>query len=241
MGEMEPRANASHFSDEVWLDDARGQAGDGKGLQQHLAMGCSRCTAAASFWRSVMDVARTEPVDAPPDSALRRARASFALARPKGVVARAAEQVALVFDSFRQPMAAGVRSLGPSPRQMLYKAGPIAVRLRVEPGTGSERMTVVGQILDDVNPSRAMHDLAVLVLDGTQTVDRTLTNQLGEFQLEPEPADNLRLSVGMPDRDPLTVPLLVRTKAGGPDARVLDGPGRKTKTRRPVKTNRPRR
>lgn len=240
MGEKKPRAGASHFSDEDWLDYARGQAGDEKGLEQHLATGCSRCAAAVSFWRSVMDVARTEPAYQPPDAALRQARASFALARPKGVVARAAEQVALVFDSFRQPMAAGVRALGPSPRQMLYKAGPIALRLRVEAGTGAERLTVVGQILDDVNPSRAMCDLAVLVLHGTQTVDRTLTNHLGEFQLEPEPADDLRLSVGMPGRDPLTVPLLLRTRAAA-DARVLDGPGRKTTTRRPVKTNRPRR
>jgi hypothetical protein len=240
MGEMEPRSSASHFSDEDWLDDARRQAGDDKGRQRHLATGCSRCAAASSFWRSVMDVVQTEPGYAPPDAALRQARASFALARPRGVVARAAEQVALVFDSFRQPMAAGVRALGPSPRQMLYKAGPIAVRLRIEAGTGSERMTVVGQILDDVDPGRAMRDLAVLVLHGTQTVDRTLTNHLGEFQLEPEPADDLRLSVGMPGRDPLTVPLLVRTRASA-DARVLDGPGRKTKTRRHVKNHRPRR
>jgi hypothetical protein len=72
-------------------------------------------------------------------------------------------------------------------------------------------------------------------------VDRTLTNQLGEFQLEPEPADDLRLSVGMPGRGPLTVSLLVRTRAGGADARVLDGPGRKTTTRRQARTVRPRR
>jgi hypothetical protein len=104
--------------------------------------------------------------------------------------------------------------------------------LRVEPESDPDRLSVVGQVLDEVDPTKELRDLAVLVLSGTQTVDRTLTNHLGEFQLEPELADNLRLSVGVPDRGPLTVPLLVRTRASRTDARVLGGPGRKAKTRR---------
>jgi hypothetical protein len=84
----------------------------------------------------------------------------------------------------------------------------------------------------DADPARKLSDLAVLVLSGKQTVDRTLTNHPGEFALDPEPADNLRLSVGVPDCSPLTVPLLVRSRASRPGARVLGGPGRKTATTR---------
>jgi hypothetical protein len=241
MGELMPRTRARHFSEEDCLDLARGLAGDRQAeLERHLAAPCAACADSLRFWRSVLDLAAPEPGHAPPEAAVREARASFTLARPRGPATRIAEAAALVFDSFRQPVPAGVRALGLSPRQMLYKAGPIAVRLRVESGAASERLTVVGQIVDDDDPSRAMRNLAVLVLSGRQTVDRTLTNHLGEFQLEPEPADDLRLSVGMPGRDPLTVPLLLRTRAGA-DARALDGPGRRTKPRRPVNKHRPRR
>jgi hypothetical protein len=233
MGESGPRAGRDHFSEEDWLDFARDQAIDRRtSLAQHLASGCSRCAATLRFWRSVLARAGSEATYAPPDFAVRQARASFALSRPKGLFARAADAASLVFDSFRQPQPAGVRAAGPSPRQMLYQAGPYVVRLRVDPGTDSDRLSVVGQVVDDADPTRDLQDLAVLVLSGKQTVDRTLTNRLGEFQLEPEPADNLRLSVGVPDRGPLTVPLLVRTRASRADARVLGGPGRKTTTRR---------
>jgi hypothetical protein len=242
MAEKGLRAPASHFTEEDWLDLARGQAGDREAaLERHLAQGCSRCAATLRFWRSVLDLAAAEPGHAPPDAAVRMARASFTPPPRRGLAARAQDAAALVFDSFRQPLPAGVRALGASPRQMLYKAGPIAVRLRVEGGPGAERLSVVGQVVDDADPGRAMRDLAVLALSGEETVDRTLTNDLGEFQLEPVLADDLRLSVGMPGRGPLTVSLLVRTRAGGADARVLDGPGRKTTTRRQARTVRPRR
>jgi hypothetical protein len=243
MGEKRARPARDHFSEEDWLDFARAQSGEtGTALERHLATGCASCVATLRFWQSVLSLAGREATYTPPDAAVRQARARFAFERPKGLVARAAETAALVFDSFRQPLAAGVRAAGPSPRQMLYKAGSYVVRLRVEPANASERLSIVGQIVDDADPARKLSDLAVLVLSGKETVDRTLTNHLGEFALDPEPADNLRLSVGVPDCSPLTVPLLVRSRASRADARVLGGPGRKTaRTRRQSKSTTPSR
>jgi hypothetical protein len=233
MGERKPRPGRDHFSEEDWLDFARAQSGEtGTALERHLASACASCAATLQFWQSVLSLAGREADYAPPDAAVRQARAQFAFARPKGLLARAAETAALVFDSFRQPLAAGVRAAGPSPRQMLYKAGSYVVRLRVEPANGSERLSIVGQVVDDADPGRTLRDLAVLVLSGKQTVDWTLTNQLGEFALDPEPADNLQLSVGLPDRSPVTVPLLVRSRGSRAGARVLGGPGAKTATTR---------
>jgi hypothetical protein len=233
MGEREPRPGRDHFSEEDWLDFARAQSGEtGTALERHLATGCASCAATLRFWHSVLSVAGREAAYAPPDAAVRQVRARFAFAPPKSLLARAAEAATLMFDSFQQPLAAGVRAAGPSPRQMLYKAGSYVVRLRVEPADGSERLSIVGQVVDDADPARMLGDLAVLVLSGKQTVDRTLTNHLGEFALDPEPADNLRLSVGVPDGGPLTVPLLVRSRASRAGARVLGGPGRKTATTR---------
>jgi hypothetical protein len=243
MGETQARSRRGHFSEEDWLDFARDQAAGAKaGMQQHLAAGCHPCAATLRFWRSALAVAaRGAAVDGPPESAVRQARASFQSVRPKGLVARAAEAAALAFDSFRQPLPAGVRTTGASPRQTLYQAGPYVLRLRVEPGPASDRLSVVGQVVDDADPTRAMKDLAVLVFNGTHPVDRTLTNDLGEFELEPEPADNLRLSVAVPGRGPLTVPVLVRRRGQDTVPRELAGPGRKTNKRRQSKTTTPRR
>ena len=241
MGEREPQAGRRHFSEEEWLDLARGQAGDKDALLTGHLAACPPCADIFRFWQSVVELTGREARFAPPDSAVRLARARFAYARPKGFAARAAEAAALVFDSFRQPLAAGVRASGPSPRQMLYKAGTYVVRLRVEPAD-ENRLSIVGQVVDDGEPGRELRDLAVLVLNGKETVDRTLTNHLGEFALDPEPADNLRLSVGVPDRNPLTVPLLLRTKGSVSGTRALGGPGQKTaSTRRQSKSSTPRR
>jgi hypothetical protein len=78
----------------------------------------------------------------------------FSFQRPKKPREKIAAQAALVFDSFRQPMLAGMRaSSGRARRQLLYKAGRYTIKLQVEPGAGEERLSIIGQILDDKTPS----------------------------------------------------------------------------------------
>ena len=137
--------------------------------------------------------------------------------RPPELLQRLADTASLVFDSFRQPLPAGVRVIGPSARRLLYKAGRYMVRLRVEPGADSQRLSLVGQILDEGFPKMPLHDLAVLVSSGGKTLDRTLTNRLGEFLLQPAPLKNLRLSVQAPEIGSFIVPLpsVERPRGGG--------------------------
>jgi CheY-like chemotaxis protein len=135
--------------------------------------------------------------------------------RPKELLARVADTASLVFDSFRQPLPAGVRVIGPSPRRLLYKAGRYLVRLRLEPGVDSHRLSLVGQILDEGFPKQPLHDLAVLVSSGGKTVDRTLTNRFGEFLLQPEPVKDLQLSVQAPEIGSFVVPLPSVERARG--------------------------
>ena len=153
----------------------------------------------------MLDVADQEGAYRPPEGAIRQLRGEFALRRPKRLLERVAEQVALVFDSFRQPQPAGVRSAGPGPRQLLYKAGRYTIRVRLEPAADAERLSIVGQILDAQDPPSALQDIAVLALKGSKTLDRTLTNHLGEFVLEPDAAENLRLCVGVAEIGTFTV------------------------------------
>lgn len=158
------------------------------------------------MWSAVSNLAGQEASFQPPDDVLARVKGQYALYRPAGLIERAARAASLVFDSLRQPALAGVRSAGPSPRQLLYRAGRFTIRLQVERAVGSDRLSFVGQIVDEADPRRALPDLSVLVSKGDETLDRTLTNELGEFQLQADPSEKLRLSVAIPEIGTLAVP-----------------------------------
>jgi hypothetical protein len=197
-----------HFREEDWLDFAR-QVGDREHrarVAQHLEAGCSECEQTFRLWAAVLSVADQATHSGPPEFILDRMKERFSLPRPKKLGERIAAQAALVFDSFRQPMLAGMRASSAVPaRQLLYKAGRYTIKLQVEPGAGEERLSIVGQILDDQDPSGGMRDVAVLALRGSKTLDRTVTNPLGEFHLEPAATDKLQLSVDVPEIGTFTV------------------------------------
>jgi hypothetical protein len=228
--------NDDHGAEEDWVDFAHGQSDPATRarLERHLEKGCSRCTRTLRLWRAVLDVADREEAYRPPDSALRQLRGQFALRRPQPLRQGIAELAVLVFDSFRQPQPAGVRASGVGARQLLYNAGRYTIRLRLEPAADTERLSIVGQILDAQNPPSALQDIAVLAMKGSKTLDRTLTNHLGEFVLEPDAAENLRLCVGVAEIGTFTVQSSFRAAMVGPNgngARALDVTGRRTRAR----------
>lgn len=203
-----------HFSEEAWLDFARGQAAQAKGaMERHLAAPCLRCAESLRLWRAVVDHAATLPADLPPEGTVRAVKARFAALRPAPAPSRVARAAALVFDSLRQPALAGVRSAGTAGRQLLYRFGPYLVRISLEKAPGADHFVLVGQVLDESTPGRRLADVPVLAFRGQQPVERTLTNDMGEFVMEPEAADDLRLSVGVPDAAPLSLPLLAKPRA----------------------------
>jgi hypothetical protein len=182
----------------------------------------------------VLDVADHEDAYRPPEEALRQLRGEFALRRPPRLLQKWGGRAALVFDSFRAPQLAGVRSAGRGPRQLLYKAGRYTIRVRLEPAADAERLSIVGQILDAQDPPSALQDIAVLALKGSRTLDRTLTNHLGEFVLEPDAAENLRLCVGVAEIGTFTVQPARgagKVPVGDGEVRALDGKGHKRRAR----------
>ena len=235
MANIDARTRSSeHFTEEDWFDFAHQQAAPSvrASLERHLEKGCSRCTQTVRLWRAVLDVADQEAAGRPPDAALRQVKGDFALRRPKRLVERVAEQAALVFDSFRQPQPMGVRGAGPTPRQLLYKAGRYMIRLRLEPAADAERLSIVGQLVDEHPSPAAVQDIAVLALKGGKTLDRTLTNHLGEFVLEPDAAEDLRLCVGVAEIGTFTVePRQAAVKTIGHAVRALDMSGRRGRAR----------
>jgi hypothetical protein len=228
------RLQGGHFTEEAWADFARqqGEPEQRARLQRHLE-GCQRCAQTLDVWAAVVGLAGQEAVHQPPDDVMARVKARFALHRPQGLLERAARGASMIFDSFRQPVLAGVRAAGSSPRQLLYKAGRYLIRLQVEREAGSDRLTFVGQIVDEVNPKTALEELPVLLLSDKDTLDRTVTNILGEFQLESSPSESLRLSVGIPEIGTLTLPGLLAGHGMG-DIEALGtrgGSSRRTKAR----------
>jgi hypothetical protein len=124
-----------------------------------------------------------------------------------------------------------VRTAGTAPRQLLYKAGRYAIRLRLEAGD-AERLSIVGQLVDEHHSPAAVQDIAVIALKGRKTIDRTLTNQLGEFVLEPDSAENLRLCVGVAEIGTFTVePRQATGRPEGDAVRALRMSGRRGRAR----------
>jgi hypothetical protein len=237
---MMAQANVSsgheHFREEDWVDFAR-EVGDREHrarVAQHLEAGCSECERTFRLWAAVLSVADQATQAGPPEFALGRMKERFSLQRPKKLRERIAAQAALVFDSFRQPMLAGMRaSSGVPVRQLLYKAGRYTIKLQVEPGHGETQVSIVGQILDERDPSGGLRDIAVLAMKGTKLLDRTVTNGMGEFHLEPDATDKLQLSVDVPEIGTFTVEPPRRTERNGrgADGRATEGSGRSKKAR----------
>jgi hypothetical protein len=230
------RPAGSHFTEEDWVDFARQQGETDKRarLEQHLDAGCEQCAETLGFWRDVLGLAAPEATYRPPDADVRQVKGQFALHLRPGVLPRLARTAALVFDSLRQPLPMGVRAAGSSPRQLLYKVGRYLIRVQVDSGSGAGRLSVVGQILDEADPRSKLPELPVLLLNGNDAVDRTITNTLGEFELESDPSESLRLSVGIPEIGTLTLPgLLVgrSTPGGSKSLGPHGGSGRRTKAR----------
>ena len=214
MNEVRASDSDDHAADQEWVDHARG-LGDQRRrgeLASHLASGCERCEEAYRLWQSTVEVARRDRELSPPDDVVRQVKGTFALHRP---TPRRSWAATLVFDSFRHPAPAGVRSTGPVPRQLFYRAGRYVIRLRAEGEPDSGRLMLLGQVFDEDAPGTFLRGVTVMAFTGDEAIDRTLTNGLGEFELEgtagPSP---LHLAIGLAGEAYLTVAVPVAGSAG---------------------------
>lgn len=201
----------SHFGDEEWADLARNASHERRPrMQQHLDEGCGECSRRLRVWKAVSRVAGREASYRPPDAAVRQVRGQYALRKPRSFLKRATRAASLLFDSFREPLPAGVRTGGTASRLLLYGKSGRLLKLRVVESQGdSECLSLVGQVVEEKDPQRKLPNLPVLLQSGGKTVTQTLTNQSGEFELEVELATSLRLVVGIPGPEAFTVVLPV--------------------------------
>jgi hypothetical protein len=201
-----------HFSLENWADFARQVIGEQERaeMQSHLDKdGCRKCSKVLSMWQRVHVVARREHAYQPPDSAVCSMKGTFAI---KGRT-RATHGIGLVaellFDSVQNPLAAGARSTGVVPRQLLYAVGDYRVDVRIEPQADSDKANLVGQVLNAVEPNR-VDAVRVALLSDRKPVSESVTNRLGEFQLASDAAGRFHLKVYLPGRE-VTLPAIEAT------------------------------
>lgn len=164
-----------------WIDLARGlDAGTAQAKDQLVPGARTRVMRFARFH----EFAQAERANRPPEALLQKAQAlASRLPTPKPGRIKTI-LAALTFDSAAQPALAGLRSIEMGVRQMVYEAGGFDIHLRSEPAAGPGALVLVGQVLDPAQSEPPLRQLPVRLLHGKSEVAATVTNDLGEFQLE---------------------------------------------------------
>lgn len=192
----------THYDHAKWVDFVRGliAGSERQAMQAHLDSGCRRCHPVVRRLRTLAEVASGDSKWDAPEGVVQTAKALFALQRPEEVHILPRVLARLVYDSFREPLPAGVRMQHRLSRQALYEAGQYSVDVRLEHEKGSRRVTLLGQIGDRQRPGRSLADVPVWLVSGKKVVARALSNAFGEFQMDYEPGRHLRLYVPVEQR-----------------------------------------
>jgi len=198
-----------HLSEQQLADLFRGLGRPeiSEGIRAHFAQGCSKCETARDAWSRVRRFATGEAAYAPPENLVRLVKQGFASnSAPR---AQAWTLASLVFDSFAQPLLAGVRSSGAlNFWQVIYEAEGLTVDLRFAHRTQSKAVYLVGQVFDK-QAVRALQNKASVELstEREELLATTNISALGEFFIEFEPNDNLWLSVKAAGRNAVRIPV----------------------------------
>jgi hypothetical protein len=184
-----------HFSEQAWADFARGFQSfkQAQGIKAHIATGCINCKAERNLWDRVQTMALAERAYNAPENLVRLAKLEFTAKQEFQAERWGLANV--LFDSLSQPLLAGVRASGAVARQVVYEAEGLTVDLRFDLVVPSGKVSAVGQILDTRIPHERLIGSPVVVwTENGQLVATTTANSYGEFQLEFEARDDLRLT-----------------------------------------------
>jgi hypothetical protein len=199
-----------HYSEEQWVDFARNaiESSAKEKMQSHLDTGCAKCSQELAMWQHLHQVAKRTSSDQPSEGSLRIVKSAFASQWPAKRPARQAAIVELLFDSFRTPALAGVRSAASRSRQLLYGTATYRIDVRIEPQIDSEKVVLIGQILNSAEPKQRLADVPVSLWKGRKMLAVSTTNHQGEFQIECEMDSSFRLMISLPGQKDVSLPLI---------------------------------
>jgi hypothetical protein len=198
-----------HFSLGEWADFARDLVKQEQraAMQSHLDSGCKECGKVVSMWRRVHEIGQRSADYEPPSVVMRSIKGMYVIHGARSAKPKKTTIAQLLFDSFDSPQAEGLRSIGPSIRQLLYGTDGYQIDLRIEPQPNSEKVALIGQILNSQNPSDVVSAAPVTIVKGQKVRALSLTNRLGEFHLECEVERGLQLRVRLP-QEIVSLPVL---------------------------------
>jgi hypothetical protein len=201
-------AKNNHYSLEEWVDFVRSLVDKTthEKMRAHLDSGCQECGNFAGFFSELVRRAEVDAACHIPDYAIRNIRSVYALQQPEEVQLLPRTVARLVYDSFREPLLAGVRSQQQAAHQLMYVAGPYAVDLRLEQERGSPHVRLIGQIANQ-ECAAGVPDVPVLLLSRNSVLCRTATNNFGEFAMEYSPSKGLRIFAPIPGENHIEVRL----------------------------------
>ena len=212
-----------HYSLEQWIDFARNtvEGSVKERMQSHLDTGCAKCSQELGIWQRLHQVALRTSETQPSEGTLRIVKSAFASQRAARQLAPKAPIVELLFDSFRTPALAlaGVRSSAGRSRQLLYGTATYRIDVRIEPQIDSEKVVLIGQILNSSDPKERLAEVPVSLWKGRKILAVSVTNDHGEFQIECEMDSSFRLMITLPGKGEVSLPLI--EPAAGLDASVL--------------------
>jgi hypothetical protein len=202
-----------HFTLDDWADFARDIVERGKeaAMKGHLESGCRSCAGVLSLWQRIHKIGRRESAYEPPESAVRNSKATFAFHMASKSGPMQGVRVKLLLDTFLQPELAGVRSREFAVRQLLYGSGDYQIDIRIEPQEDSDKVALVGQVLNAGDVENYIDRAAVTLFQAGRVRAESFTNRFGEFRLECELESGLQLRVRLSHGTELRVPVLEPT------------------------------
>lgn len=211
-----------HFDAGQWADFTRGiQPAEEvrASMAQHLHSNCAECAADMQVWQTVRENGRKERDYTPSPELVLQVKAMSVMFNPSPAWSLLPELAHLMYDSFRQPLTAGVRGAMANGRQLLYRVGGIAIDLRLEVKPGEHPVFLFGQVLQEGQSDQGEKLVEVSLMLGSRTLARTNTNELGEFEMHIPVSPGLALSIRQRGGRHVLVPLSAVAGMGWPNNR----------------------
>ncbi len=197
-----------HFDDGEWLDYIKGTSPvpTRTSIERHLDEGCVTCNNLRRFWQAVVEVSSQEFQKDVPEDVLAAGREAYSTWRRQYLLPARARIARLISDSLMQALPSGVRAAASPERRLVHRAGRWLVDLRLEP-EGDKRILLIGQALQSGKKALREKGMGVLLMKDSELLLETSANQFGEFQLQFERANNLRIYIDIPGQRPIAVNL----------------------------------